>query len=76
MMAASLTAHRLSFKAVARRTYREDGLKGFYRGMTPTVLRAFPTNAAAYFTYELIMKILSAEKVGGLVALLTATGVS
>jgi solute carrier family 25 (mitochondrial carnitine/acylcarnitine transporter), member 20/29 len=69
-MAAPLHAPRASFIAVARRTYHSDGLKGFYRGVTPTILRAFPTNASAYFAYETIMNVLSAEKVNSLAFLL------
>jgi hypothetical protein len=30
---------------------------------SPTLLRAFPTNAAAYFAYEQILRFLGAEQV-------------
>jgi hypothetical protein len=55
-----------------------DGLRGFYFGLVsvhqvisrvkadhhtrPTLLRAFPTNAAAYFAYESVLRILGAEQ--------------
>lgn len=51
-----------SFIAVARRTYSTDGMAGFYRGLTPTLLRAFPMNASALFAYEGIMQLLGAEE--------------
>jgi hypothetical protein len=52
-----------SFIAVVRRTYTIDGLAGFYRGLTPTILRAFPVNASALFVYEGVMRLLGAEEV-------------
>ncbi|KAJ7947004.1 Mitochondrial carrier protein, expressed [Quillaja saponaria] len=38
--------------------YRRAGLKGCYTGLGPTLVRAFPANAAAIVTWELAMKIL------------------
>ncbi|KAJ8761066.1 hypothetical protein K2173_000745 [Erythroxylum novogranatense] len=38
--------------------YRRTGLKGCYAGLGPTIVRAFPANAAAIVTWELAMKIL------------------
>ncbi|GJJ76977.1 solute carrier family 25 (mitochondrial carnitine/acylcarnitine transporter), member 20/29 [Entomortierella parvispora] len=38
--------------------YRTDGLKGFYRGFLPCLLRAFPTNACALTSFELTMRWL------------------
>ncbi|KAM4100742.1 hypothetical protein ACJW30_05G091200 [Castanea mollissima] len=38
--------------------YRRAGLKGCYTGLGPTIVRAFPANAAAIVTWELAMKIL------------------
>ncbi|KAJ3096851.1 hypothetical protein HDU97_005479 [Phlyctochytrium planicorne] len=32
----------------------KEGLKGFYRGFTPCLLRSFPTNAAAIFVFETV----------------------
>lgn len=42
----------------ARQIYRESGLRGFYRGFTPCVLRAFPANAACFVAFELAMAVL------------------
>ncbi|KAF8905501.1 mitochondrial carrier domain-containing protein [Gymnopilus junonius] len=41
-----------SFLRVARHIYYRDGMAGFFRGLTPCFLRAFPVNASALFVYE------------------------
>ncbi|KAF9198828.1 hypothetical protein BGZ49_000235, partial [Haplosporangium sp. Z 27] len=41
-----------------KHVYRTDGLKGFYRGFLPCFLRAFPTNACALTSFELMMRWL------------------
>ncbi|KAJ0018270.1 hypothetical protein Pint_10537 [Pistacia integerrima] len=38
--------------------YRRAGLKGCYAGLGPTIVRAFPANAAAIVTWELSIKLL------------------
>ncbi|KAG4146508.1 hypothetical protein ERO13_D05G162400v2 [Gossypium hirsutum] len=38
--------------------YRMSGLRGCYTGLGPTILRAFPANAAAIVTWEVAMKLL------------------
>jgi len=53
---------RPSFVSVARGIYTHDGPKGFFRGLGPTFLRAFPVNASAIFVYESILRIMGAEK--------------
>lgn len=42
--------------------YSRVGLRGCYAGLGPTVARAFPANAAAIVTWELIAKILGVER--------------
>lgn len=54
---------RRSFMAIARRVHAQEGFRGFFRGLGPTYLRAFPSNASAFFVYESIMRGLGAEKV-------------
>ena len=54
---------RPSFLLIARRIYTRDGLGGFFRGLGPCFLRAFPVNASAIFVYEGTMRVLGAEKV-------------
>lgn len=40
-----------------------EGAAGFFRGLGPCFLRAFPVNASALFVYEGTMRILGAEQV-------------
>jgi len=54
---------RPSFSQMARQIYRADGASGFYRGLGPVFLRAFPVNASAIFVYEGLMHLMGAEKV-------------
>ncbi|EJD04000.1 mitochondrial carrier, partial [Fomitiporia mediterranea MF3/22] len=63
MMAASLGSKRRSAITVAKEILRESGIRGFVRGLTPILLRAFPVNASALFVYEGLMKLMGAEKV-------------
>ncbi|KDR84904.1 hypothetical protein GALMADRAFT_233364 [Galerina marginata CBS 339.88] len=53
---------RQSLLFVARRIYTCDGVTGFFRGLGPTFLRAFPVNASAIFVYEGTMRVLGAEQ--------------
>lgn len=43
---------------VFRELIRTDGVRGFYKGFGPVMLRAFPANAACFVGYELTMKFL------------------
>ena len=63
MMAARLSGPRNSALEIAKIIICEDGPKGFVRGLTPVLLRAFPVNASALFVYEGLMKLMNAEKV-------------
>ena len=38
---------------------KTDGAAGFYRGLAPTMIRSFPTNAVCFLFYELTMSYLS-----------------
>ncbi|CAN6683377.1 unnamed protein product [Malus baccata var. baccata] len=42
--------------------YRRAGLKGCYIGLGPTIVRAFPSNAAAIVTWELAIKLLGIKR--------------
>ncbi|KAF8530038.1 mitochondrial carrier [Hysterangium stoloniferum] len=63
IMSSDLKSRGLSPTSVARDIYRVNGFRGFYAGLVPTVLRAFPVNASALFVYEGILRLLNAEKV-------------
>ncbi|KAF5337081.1 hypothetical protein D9611_003135 [Ephemerocybe angulata] len=56
------TVSRLSLYRTARDIFRRDGYSGFFRGLGPCLLRAFPVNASAFFVYEGVMRLLDAEK--------------
>mmetsp|Transcript_24636 Transcript_24636/g.85700 ORF Transcript_24636/g.85700 Transcript_24636/m.85700 type:complete len:315 (-) Transcript_24636:99-1043(-) len=43
-----------------RRVYRAEGVRGLYRGIGPTLLRAAPANAAIFLFYELTARMLNA----------------
>lgn len=58
----STSITRPSFISIARHIYYRDGYSGFFRGLGPCLLRAFPANASAFFVYEGMMRLLGAEK--------------
>ncbi|KAF9402402.1 hypothetical protein BGZ94_004943 [Podila epigama] len=43
----------------AKEVYKEGGIKPFFRGFSPTIIRAVPAAAATFTTYELVMRALS-----------------
>ncbi|KAJ2776874.1 hypothetical protein H4R18_005441 [Coemansia javaensis] len=45
--------------AAARSIAAEQGLRGFYRGFTPSVLRSIPAAAVTFASYELVMRALN-----------------
>ena len=63
MMATSHTAIKPTFIGTARQIFAQGGYRGFFRGLGPTLLRAFPVNASALWVYEGLMRVLGAEKV-------------
>jgi len=40
------------------KSYHSEGLGVFTRGLLPTVIRAFPSNAAIFYVYHLVLKLL------------------
>lgn len=53
-------AGTLSGGAAAEQLWKEGGVKAFYRGLTPALLRALPANAACFFGVEQARKALHA----------------
>jgi solute carrier family 25 folate transporter 32 len=41
-----------------RRIYSEEGVMGFYKGMTTTLLRTVPASAVTILTYELLLEAM------------------
>ncbi|KAH9256970.1 hypothetical protein BASA81_004791 [Batrachochytrium salamandrivorans] len=48
----------LGFLGTAQKIHHEFGWRGFYRGLAPCLIRAFPANAAAFWGFETTMKML------------------
>ncbi|KAJ1752951.1 hypothetical protein LPJ78_003631 [Coemansia sp. RSA 989] len=44
--------------ATAREIAAEQGIKGFFRGFSPTVIRSIPAAGVTFATYELVMRAL------------------
>ena len=42
-----------------KKIYRNEGIAGFYKGMTPSVIKIFPTSGLFFLTYELTLGYLS-----------------
>lgn len=42
----------------AKQIARKEGIRGFYKGFAPCILRALPVNAATFATYELVMRAM------------------
>ena len=51
-----------TFLGCAVGVYREAGVRGFYRGLFPAILRAFPANGANFLGYELVRGLLEEAK--------------
>ncbi|KAG2225557.1 hypothetical protein INT45_013668 [Circinella minor] len=45
----------------ARRCYQSEGIRIMFRGLLPTLLRAFPSNAATFVAYTWTMKMLTED---------------
>ena len=63
MMATPHNAPRPTFIGTFKRIRATYGFRGFFAGLSPTILRAFPVNASAFYVYEGLMRAFKAEKV-------------
>ena len=48
-----------------RKSYADEGLAAFTRGMFPTLLRAFPANAVVLLSVEVILKLTNSRGIHG-----------
>ena len=46
-------------RATAATLYAEAGVRGFWRGLAPALLRAVPTNAVTFLTFDAVMRVLN-----------------
>jgi len=44
---------------VARHIYANEGVRAFYKGLLPALLRAFPSTASLLATYEYVSSFLN-----------------
>lgn len=47
---------------VMKQTYSEEGVRGFYRGLGITLIRAFPVNAATFTGVALSLRLLNTDE--------------
>jgi len=47
-----------SIVSTSKLIYKEKGLGGFFKGLTPCLIRAPPINAATFLTFEMVQKFL------------------
>jgi len=45
--------------AVAQQIMAKEGIRGFYKGLVPVLVRAFPANAACFLGYETAAKFFT-----------------
>ena len=50
------------FLDVISKTAKNEGFRGFYKGIVPTFLKTIPANWVTYLTYEMCKKYLGLEK--------------
>lgn len=50
-----------SLRQVFIRVYQKEGLGGFYRGFTPTILGVIPYAGCSFFFYDTFKNILSSK---------------
>jgi solute carrier family 25 carnitine/acylcarnitine transporter 20/29 len=50
-----------SIGQVAKTLYKISGPKAFINGLGPTLVRAFPANAATFFAYEMAMDFMNRQ---------------
>lgn len=48
-----------SMRDAFAQTWRQDGMRGFWKGLGPTLLRAMPVSAGTFVVVEMTMKAIS-----------------
>eukprot|EP01027_Heterolobosea_sp_BB2_P010754 GEZU01015745.1.p1 GENE.GEZU01015745.1~~GEZU01015745.1.p1 ORF type:complete len:263 (+),score=45.27 GEZU01015745.1:177-965(+) len=51
-------AYTGGFFGMVKTIYREEGIRSFYKGLTPTLLRVTPAAAVTFCTYEIMLRFL------------------
>jgi len=47
-----------NYMDAVRKIHKADGIKGFFKGFTPCMIRSFPANAVCFLAYEQARKII------------------
>lgn len=53
---------RLGFRGVVAELYRSQGVAGFYRGITPNLLKVVPSTIVAFHMYEFVRTRILIER--------------
>ncbi|CAI0392449.1 unnamed protein product [Linum tenue] len=43
---------------VVKESFRYEGFRAFYKGITPTILKSVPTSSITFLVYENVLKLL------------------
>lgn len=52
------TAEKMDFMKVTNYIWKEKGLRGFYGGLKPDLIRLLPSNAIVFVVYEYLKRVL------------------
>ena len=55
--------YKSSMVDVAQKIYRNEGVAGFYKGLTPNILKVFPSAGLFFLSYEATLLFLSPSSV-------------
>lgn len=58
-MTGQVTQSNEKISQILRTTYREGGIRGMYRGLTPSIVRTFPSTASLFVVYEYLDEYLT-----------------
>ena len=46
------------FRTSIKKIYRHEGMRGFYKGLLPNLIRVFPQSGIFFFVYETVLRYL------------------
>ena len=52
------TSESMGLQKVIKYVWKEKGIKGFYGGLKPDLIRLLPSNAIVFIVYEYMKRIL------------------
>lgn len=54
--------YKNSISYVAKTIYAKEGIRAFFKGFGPTMVRSAPVNGATFLTFELVMRFLGKSR--------------